>query len=331
MARAGRYTGGITARLLLDPWSPDYETPVAFDGEVSAGFRGEVDVRVESGDWSAVRPGEALAWSPRRVCFVDGVRRVEARVLAEEGGQMVHGLLAGVGVGAVVCCEGSKAVYDQIRTSRYLLLGSGHSVALDACGLLFQAQSVAGSMPDDLVNAMQQTMRTLEAEVSVSLFGDADTCVFADGPLSYHTLSTHRVTGVVKRIFLPYLDPEHMALTMRLETGERTPVFAIRDGKYDRYSWYQRLAGQRATEHAMAGIVRLEVRASLGIDAAVEIASFAAPALCLYASSAVRDGRAPQNLLPVGALEDELRRRLGDAVLVRRAIEQAIAQGVSLA
>jgi hypothetical protein len=62
----------------------------------------------------------------------------------------------------------------------------------------------------------------------------------------------------------------------------------------------------------------------------VEIANFAAPTLCLYASSTVRDSRAPQNLLPVGALEDELRHRLGDAVLVRRAIEQAIAEGVSL-
>jgi len=326
----GRYTGGITARLLLDPWSPDYETPVAFDGEVSAGFRGEVDVRVESAEWVAVGPGETPGWSPVRVCFVDGVRRVEARVMADDGGHMVHGLLASVGVGAVVCQEGSRAVYDAIRVSRYLLTGSGRSVAMDACGLWFEPQTVAGSMPEDLVNAMQQIMRTREAELSASLFADADTCVFADGPLSYHTLATHRITGIIKRIFLPYLDSEHMALVMRLETGERTPVFAIRDGKYDRYSWFQRLAGQRATEHAMAGIVRLEVRASLGLEAAVEIASFAAPTLCLYASSAVRDGRAPQNLLPVGALEDELRHRLGDAVLVRRAIEQAIAEGVSL-
>jgi hypothetical protein len=43
--------------------------------------------------------------------------------------------------------------------------------------------------------------------------------------------------------------------------------------------------------------------------------------LPVFASQPGRDPRAPQNLYPVGALETQLRHRLGDAQLVRRAIE----------
>jgi hypothetical protein len=39
----------------------------------------------------------------------------------------------------------------------------------------------------------------------------------------------------------------------------------------------------------------------------------------------MRDARAPQNLLPIGALETRLRHRLGDPLLLRRSIEHAIA------
>src|ERR1019366_2503683 len=53
---------------------------------------------------------------------------------------------------------------------------------------------------------------------------------------------------VIKRIYLPYLDASHFALVSQLQRGERTPLFSIRDGKYDRYSWFQRLAMPRAME-----------------------------------------------------------------------------------
>jgi hypothetical protein len=39
------------------------------------------------------------------------------------------------------------------------------------------------------------------------------------------------------------------------------------------------------------------------------------------ASDPAHDPRAPQNLHPIGGLEHRLRRRLGDPLLVRRAIE----------
>jgi hypothetical protein len=55
-----------------------------------------------------------------------------------------------------------------------------------------------------------------------------------------------------------------------------------------------------------------------------------AAVLTEFASLAVRDPRAPQNLVPIGAIEQELRRRLGDPLLIRRGIEKRISEGVEL-
>jgi hypothetical protein len=72
------------------------------------------------------------------------------------------------------------------------------------------------------------------------------------------------------------------------------------------------------------------VRAALGVRQAAELANFAAVRLPEFASTAVRDPRAPQNLVPVGALEEQLRHRLGDALTIRRAIERRIFEGVTI-
>ena len=42
-----------------------------------------------------------------------------------------------------------------------------------------------------------------------------------------------------------------------------------------------------------------------------------------YGSSPHKDPRAPQNLFPIGGLERELRRRLGDPLLIQRALREA--------
>ena len=56
---------------------------------------------------------------------------------------------------------------------------------------------------------------------------------------------------------------------------------------------------------------------------AVRLADWSAAALPRYASAAHKDARAPQNLYPIGGLERELRRRLGDSRLLYRALRSA--------
>ncbi len=48
-----------------------------------------------------------------------------------------------------------------------------------------------------------------------------------------------------------------------------------------------------------------------------------------FASEPHKDTRAPQNLYPIGGLERELRRRLGDQALLFRSLKRAAALPVS--
>jgi hypothetical protein len=59
------------------------------------------------------------------------------------------------------------------------------------------------------------------------------------------------------------------------------------------------------------------------------LADLSARELPRFASDATRDPRAPQNLVPIGALEARLRHRLGDPTIIRRAIEARLHQEVT--
>jgi hypothetical protein len=105
-----------------------------------------------------------------------------------------------------------------------------------------------------------------------------------------------------------------------LEPGQRTPLF-LATTRWSRYSWYLRLPGPRT--HTWAGIIRGEASADLEPGQAVALADRVTLALPRFASIPHKDPRAPQNLFPIGGLERELRRRLGDAQLVWRSLQQA--------
>ena len=88
----------MPTKLLLDPWSPDYDAPIQTDGPEIAGT-GEIDPSVETAVWQAEHPAASIP--TLRICFVDGVRRVEARVLAQsDDGKLIHGLFRAPGPGA---------------------------------------------------------------------------------------------------------------------------------------------------------------------------------------------------------------------------------------
>ena len=129
------------------------------------------------------------------------------------------------------------------------------------------------------------------------------------------------VVGFVKKLLRTYLDPAASAVLPRLGVGERTPLFLVEASRGPRYSWYLRIGQGRAIESALTGIVRLEAASTRGVDDVRELADVSARELPRFASEAARDPRAPQNLVPIGALEARLKHLLGDHAVVRRAIE----------
>jgi hypothetical protein len=131
-------------------------------------------------------------------------------------------------------------------------------------------------------------------------------------------------------VFELYLPAAQLAVLFSLPAGARTPLFALTaQRRFARYSWFLRLASPHRGDSELAGIVRLEVAEAVGVEAARRLADATARLLPRFAPSRGRDPRAPQNLLPIGALEAQLRHSLGDANIVRRWIGALVAAEVA--
>ena len=183
-----------------------------------------------------------------------------------------------------------------------------------------QAQS-----PADLVAALNRLMLDEEARLAEELSEDASTLTIVDGPLRLRAPGP-RVVGYVKRTHRWYLGADRLALLGTLAVGERTPLFRIAEdtGQRDRLAWYLRIADMGTQFHHLSGVVRLETPGAAPPRDAATLADQTALLLPRLASSPIRDPRAPQNLTPVGALEQLLTRRLGDRLWIRRRIAAAL-------
>jgi len=307
--------------LRIDPWTPSYESAVQVE-EDDAAVPTDVDPYVETEAWEPLTPRESAR--PPAVVFVDGVQRVETRVIGEDDGRMVYGAFASIAVGATFARPGAAECAVELPQRILGLTGGASFPPVEVpCGRLtlrFEAHSTDIAGVNAVHEAVQSARRAAETKLGEQLVDAGHPLVIVDGRLNLQP-SRHSMTlGLVKTMHKQYLQPAQIAVLAQLAPGTRTPLFRIpRDRAV--YSWYLRLAAPRAIEHAWAGIVRLETLDSIGLEAAVELADVTARHLPAFASSSIRDPRAPQNLYPIGALEDRLRRQLGDHELIRRHIE----------
>ena len=313
---------GILRRMVVlraDPWAPDY----------GMGFQARLDepcpladVAVETNDWT--RPIAPRPVPSAYVVFVDGVRRAELRLVATDGTVRAPGLFGSFAVGAVRC--DGRASFGQHLVQRRLVVGGGLTpdAAEVPCGratLRFGPVAVAGLEPDAPLDHLQRAMRQAENTLAADLVAGGASLVVQDGPLRLGDAVDGPVVGAIKRFVRRYLEPAEDRLLGRLRAGERTPVFALLDAERATrgYSWYTRVAELRGPWHDHAGVLRCEVRASLGLAAAVSMADRVSALLPAFAGRG-SDPRTPQNLVPVAGLETWLRHRMGDARLIRRAL-----------
>ena len=318
--------------LRLLPWAPEYGTSMQFDADEAADPPAEVDATVERPRWVPVDPdGEP----PAALQIVDGVRRVEAHAMDEgPGGRLLFGLFGSFGVGAVRRDESGARIAEQhLRVERRYFQTGGdpldREVEAGSVTLTFRAETPSlATTANALVEALNRTMLDEEAKLAEELSRDESTLTLVDGPLRILRSPGHRVVGYVKRIHNWYLDAEQLPLLPRLAVGQRTPIVRLtsNDG-HERYSWFLRLADLGGRYHPLAGLMRLEAPGALPLHEAVALADQSSLALPPLASSPVRDPRAPQNLTPVGALEDVLTHRLGDRRWLRRLLTASVGEG----
>jgi hypothetical protein len=305
------------ARIFVEGWDPEYGTPLDQD-DALAPAEGSVDATVEHDAWTPIEGDDD---GVERIAFVDGVRRVDARLTLDDPATgPTPGLCGTFAVGATVWDRAARrSEVTSVRIERWAVLAGGRPEQMPPVDLEpgVTTTTCASDDPARLMIELHTKMRRAEGETATALA--AHCFVVADGPLN--ELTAHPTVGYIKSHRVTYLEPERNAIVAQLAPGQRTPMFSI--GDYKRYSWYVRLA-MFPHGHSWTGIVRCEVSGQLPKDEAACIADRTAAVLPMVASEPHIDPRAPQNLVPIAALERDLKHRMGDRRLVYRALREAV-------
>lgn len=322
-------------RIFVEDWDAFYGSPYLAGEDES----GESARLVEDGSALAIHPGGSmgddwaatLARSPfgeYGLAFVDGVRRGEAALyqIDPATGRTVRGLAGAfaAGVARTVC---GRTEFGEVRVERLVIWGSGCSGALPSApgGWAWRNVSIPDDTPQGPLLELQARMRGAEALLAEAVAREG-ALTLLDGPLYLTRPRGLPLVGYIKTHHRALLAPDAHARIPQLGSGERTSLFVL---GANRYSCYLRMAPRASWAGPWSGVVRLEIAASDELATVVEIANLLAGVLPAFASAAHRDPRAPQNLVPIGALEKELRHRLGSAELARRAVREAAVQSVS--
>jgi hypothetical protein len=330
----GRAAAGM--RFSVDGWDPTYGTSLELEdylGESTA--RVDVNLELAAGQWRAMDPdpGQPL---PAALLFVDGVRRVEARIWIDEDApddgpatEASAALCASYAAGVVCCCD-QQAHVVLVETRRGLFTVAPHASDIMTWAGEYAAcrtpANPATPLPVTLSQALQRRLGEIEVSTAIAARSamtehgvppDGDLLV-VDGPLRGRQ-HLPRTLGYIKSHLSTYLPPDLNTLVGALRPGQRTPVFLI-GTNWDRHTWYLRLPG--ASGAPWAGVVRIECSADLPVPEVIGLAGLSQLCLGRFASAAYKDARAPQNLYPIAGLERELRRRLGDPRLLYRALRR---------
>jgi hypothetical protein len=337
-------------RWRLRTWSPDYDG-ASRETRPAPGSRVDATVELPAAEWRPVRPAGAGEWGHPpgsgagrgggpEVAFVDGVQRVDAWAdLDGPDGETGEALFASYAAGAVRVVAAEVATVGELQVGRALLGGPPGLAADLAVGLERYVHHPAGE--GGLEVGLQVARDRLEVEVAEAAAADVAPrggLVVIDGPL-HHRDHVAGAVGYIKSHRVEYLtEPALRRVVVGLGPGERTPLFLI-DSGWARWSWYWRLPGAAngaaartipaaavgpATPAGWAGLVRGEASFRLSAVAAARLADQATALVSRFASSPIKDTRAPQNLVPVGGLERHLRHRLGDRELLERALRAAV-------
>jgi hypothetical protein len=308
----------------VDPWDPGYG--IAFGDELGGGAIAEssaelnLDLEVAAARWRPVDSDPARAL-PGLLLFLDGVRRIDARVWVHGGSPEPGPGIAASFAAGIVACDGGARVTD-VTVERALFTAAPDATDIVTRSARYPARLAAGPGADQLSLALQQRLTDAEVQLALAFRAEhpaSDDLLVVDGPLRGRT-HLDRTVGYVKTHHASYLPAEQAAVVAALRPGQRTPAFTM-GTSWRRHSWYLQLPGTSGAP--WSGVVRLECSAELPPAAVSGLADLTARVLPPLASAAHKDPRAPQNLVPIGGLERELRRRLGDQQVLYRSLRAA--------
>ena len=328
-------------RFSVDGWDPAYGTSLELEeflGESTA--RVDPGVELPAGDWKPVDPDRGRSL-PEALLFVDGVRRIEARVWIDDdhpsgsaASSASAAICASYAAGVVCCCrQEAHLVRAERRRGLFTVAAHATDIATWAGDYVASRTAASAAVPLSITlsQALQRRLGEVELETAIAArdtmtdhgVPSGGDLLVVDGPLRGRQ-HLPRTIGYIKSHRSTYLPAELNAVVASLAAGQRTPVFLM-GTSWDRHSWYLRLPA--AAGAPWTGIVRIECSADLPVRKVTELADISQLALGRFASTEYKDGRAPQNLYPIAGLERELRRRLGDQRLLYRSLRAAAMAG----
>ena len=315
----------------LDSWQSDYAFPYELAERPEEGpDLDTIDVTVEAPahDWAAITPPPTT--QPFEVVrFVDGVQASDAVIWIHDGGrdEPFPGLVASWGAG-VVTSYPDRLELERVVIERGVFSDARSLGPIMAGNLTWRprppdtAVEVPGPStgPSALRERLGSARRRLEDAVGqIGAAQEEDGLVVYDG-LLHASSAPLAAVGLAKRAHKIYLPAALQPLQRSLRRGERTPLFGT-DPQRRKLSFYLALSDPLPPAVAEPGscVARMEMRIgpSTTITEAAVFADRVAATLPSYASEPHVDPRAPQNLMPIRSLENELRRLLGRPSLLR--------------
>ncbi len=305
----------------VESWDPSYGVSADETAMGEASNPVDLGLEVRSDDWTPIQPADDVE-PPTSVLFVDGVRRIDARVwITGADGRAYPGVCATVAAGAVRCrADSARVAVARVERALYTAAPEGGPIVTRHG--TYELRPVLVTPDTDVNQAMNLAVHShmTAIETSLDVPAEAGEMIVFDGPLRGREAAV--AVGYVKTQHVQYLPDEQQLVVGQLGAGQRTPVFLI-GGQFTRWSWYLRLPGP--ISHPLSGVVRIELAGLGQAEDAAGRADEISAALPRYASTPHKDTRAPQNLHPIAGLERELRRRLGDPQLMERALRIAAA------
>lgn len=324
-------------QIRIDPWETDYKGPLQIDQEFDDTQKDvNPSLEVNINKWEPISSditfSDSLNWGP--LTFIDGVRGMILRLTGYFNDQIFYGGFGSTGVGALTISyknqiELSNSLQEGSRVQRYCLMCGTDDIPEELIikGLPgnIKCLNILENTQDSSLKELQKIMRNNEASLADSLSHKLNGLMIVDGPLPQGFPEKRLpIIGYIKTFRTLYLPDKLIPILFNLKIRERTPLFTIGE---DKWSWFMRLSKLEESYTPLAGLVRLELSSRYSIEKARVIADRLTGILPELSTSRIKDPRAPQNLIPIHALENYLRHLMGNRLLVRRKLENSFFSG----
>ena len=154
----------------MESWAPEYGTPTE-DGLGTSTVDVDAGAEVAADRWAPIAPAPSTP-TPACIVFVDGVRRVDARVWINGDEGLRPGVCASYAAGAVRC-DGRATLVEAVVERGVFCPGAGVD-AIVTRHATYHPRPAAGETPEQLWLAVQSRMADLEAKAAIAAGGGAD-------------------------------------------------------------------------------------------------------------------------------------------------------------